>query len=128
MKDIYCSHRDILLDPSHNNVQIGSKVEFMAQSTAKGLNAVQVTAIGGGYCCGGRSKGTATNLDGSAPASNSKPFMNSKLTPTPGKLIGTIVCIILIFLSHESADPFFNNKNRANGVVCIFSHFSANLP
>ena len=125
MEDIYCANRDVLLAPSHNNAKVGSRVEFIAQNTAKGLNAMKVTAIGGGHCCGGRSKGTSKNFDGSAPASNSKPFMNSKLTPTPtpGKLIGTIVCIILIFLSHESADCFFNNTNRANGVVCIFLHF-----
>ena len=64
MEDIYCSNKDALLDPSHNNVKVGSRVEFIAQNTTKGLNAVKVTAIGGGHCCGGKSKGTVRSFDG----------------------------------------------------------------
>ena len=64
MEDIYCANRDVLLAPSHNNAKVGSRVEFIAQNTAKGLNAVKVTAIGGGHCCGGRSKGTVRRFDG----------------------------------------------------------------
>ena len=50
---------NVLLDP-HDPPTEGSKVEFVLENTGRGLSAIDVTAIGGGYCTGSRSKGGVT--------------------------------------------------------------------